>query len=156
MRKKTPIFTFTSLTQTVSTGMPKHLPTLGGIERDIRNGTIPLQRTSQIPKLLPVNLRNNSIRADILGYVSQKKSRSSLPSLPDDGGRVRATEIEGDFDLRMRPVLQFFDVLLPQFLEEVVSLDNEIGERIGLLRRGLCGMIARIRILRGLCRGPHG
>lgn len=139
MGQKTPIFAFTSLTQTVSARVPENLPTLGVIEGDIRNGAISLKRTAQIPQFLS-NPRENNIGAQLFGHVLQKLCGGGLPGVCGDIDGVSVAKLEVDLDFGVGLVLEFLEVLLPEFFEEVVTFNNEIGEpvtwRIRRLKEG--------------------
>lgn len=145
MGQKTSIFAFTSLTQTVSARVPENLPTLGVIEGDIRNGAISLERAAQIPQFLS-NPRENNIGAQLFGHVLQKLCGGGLPGVCGDIDRVSVAKLEVDLDFGVGLVLEFLEVLLPEFFEEVVTFDNEIGEpvtwRIRRLKEGFGNRMA--------------
>lgn len=149
MRKKTSIFTFACFSQAVSTGVPEDLAGLGVAERQQGNLAVLLQRPVEIPQL-SINLGNNDVGAQILGNIAQERARGGLEGF--GGNRmwdIAIANIELDVDLGVRAVLGVLEVLLPEFLEQVVALDHDLGENIGA--RGLLGF--RVRIFR---RGSRG
>jgi hypothetical protein len=135
MGKKTAIFTFTCLTQTVSTGVPEDLTGLGVAERNKKNLAVLLQRTIQVPQLLIVNFGYDNIGSDILGNIAQERTRSGLEGFGRDRREVAVANVKGNGDFGVRAVLGLFEILLPEFLEELVSLNHEFWENIG--SRGL-------------------
>lgn len=121
------------------TGVPENLASLGVVEGNVGNLAVAFERTAQIPQLV-VNLGDDHIGTQILGHVLEEMSRSILPGLGGDDRALSVAEVDGDIDIGVGLVLELLEVLLPQLFEEVVTLDNEVGERvyrrIDLIRRG--------------------
>lgn len=140
--KETSVFAFTCLAQSVGAGVPEYLTSLGVAERHKKDIAVLLQRPVQVPQL-SINLGNNNIGTQILGHIAQERSRSGFEGFGGDrGGGVAVANVKSDVDLWVRAIFGLFEVLLPEFLEELVSLNHNFGEDIGA--RGLLGL--RIRI----------
>lgn len=136
------VSTFTGLSQGVSTGVPKYLTGLGVAERHKKHITVLLQRPVQIPQL-SINLGDNNIGTYFLGHITQERSRGGLEGFGGDrGGGFAITNVKGNIDLWVGTGLGLLEMLLPEFLEELVSLDHEVWEGIGA--RGLLGFRFRI------------
>lgn len=156
--QETPEFTLTGLAESVGTGVPEHVPTLGVLERNQRNCAVALQGTVQIPQF-SVDLRNNHIGTHILGHVAQERSWGGLVGLGGYGGGVTVADIEGDVNLGVRAGLGLLQVLLPKLLKELVTLNQPVWENIGsgglffgIVWRGSGGF----RIALSLGGRPHG
>jgi hypothetical protein len=63
--------------------------------------------------------------------VLEKLRRSGLPSLRGDGGGISVAEFQGDIDFGMRLIFDFLEMFLPQLLKKLVSLNDEVGKRVG-------------------------
>jgi hypothetical protein len=117
MGKKTSIFTFTCLSQSVSTRVPEDLAGLGVAEGHKKNLAVLLKRAIQIPQL-SINLSNNNIGAQVLGHVSQEGSWGGLVGFAGDrGGGISIANIQCNSDLGVRTGLGLFEVLLPELFE---------------------------------------
>lgn len=132
VRKKTSELALTGLSQGVRAGVPENLFSLGVLKWHIRDGTITLERATKIPEFL-VHLRDNDASTQFLGDVLQKLSGGGLEGLRGDIGGVAVTKFDGDIDVVVGLVLELFQILLPQFLEEVVTFDDKIGKTVAWL-----------------------
>ena len=116
MRKQTPELALASLTQAVRTRVPKHLPSLWVIERQIGNLTVTFQHTTQIPEFF-IDLRNDNIGTQFFRQIPQKEGGRSFPGLGGDSGSVSITKVNSHVDFRVWFVLDLLELLLPQFFE---------------------------------------
>lgn len=145
--KQTSIFALTGLAQAVSAGVPENFLAFGRIERNVRHLRILLKWPVQVPKLA-VDFGNNNVGAQLLRDILQQLGRSGLEGLCSDGGRLAIAEIDRDVNIWVGLVLELLQILLPELLEELVALNNEIGEIVG----GSRSLFGR-RLWRGLCGG---
>jgi hypothetical protein len=124
--------TLTCLTQGVSARVPEYLTGLGVAERHKKHTAVLLERPVQIPQL-SINLSDNNIGTDILRHITQERTRSGLEGFGGDrGGGVAVANVEGNVDIWVGTVLGLLKILLPEFLKELVSLDHDLREGIGV------------------------
>lgn len=97
----------------MSTGVPEDLAGFGVAERQKKDLGVLLQRPVQIPQL-SIDLGNNNVGSQVLGHVSQERSRGGLVGFAGNRrGGVAIANIQGNGNLGMGTVLGISEVLLP-------------------------------------------